>query len=113
MHQCGHAAVSGIENLERGKGKLNATTFKQCSGLMTPAAIESAVAYMNQAGATVPGFKLEVQKILKEQWVSWHWGHPENEYIHKTKRMQKSLVRLGSMIHLFYREECGNPAAIC
>lgn len=97
IHQCGQAAVSGIENLERSKGKVTATTFKQCGGLMTPAGMEAAVAYMNQSGATVPGFKAEVQKILKEQWVHWHWNHPENEYIHKTKRM----IYLQTTYHLF------------
>ncbi len=92
IHQCGQAAVSGIENIERSKAKVTPTTFKACAGLLTPSAVESAVAYLNQKGATVPGFKHEVAKILKEQWVEWHWSHPENEYVHKSKSMYSQIL---------------------
>ena len=66
---------------------MTATTFKKAAGLLTPSAMEAAVAYMNQQGATVPGFRNEVMKIMKEQWLAWHWEHPDNEYIHKSKSM--------------------------
>lgn len=88
VHQCGQAAVSGIENLERSRGKVTASTFKACAGLMTPKAVESAVACLNQANVTVPIFKGDLSRILKEQWVDFHWHHPENEYLHKSKSMQ-------------------------
>lgn len=72
MLEFGIQVVEGIAKTESA-GKMEVhRTLLELRGVLAPEAREAAALFL-ATGPTVPRMKIELERIMLDQWTAWHW----------------------------------------